>query len=157
MHYQLSKIRGTRFVSCREKGYNRFLHQLSALVTIFENYQVHTKSGIQGQVSKLLKALRSTKIHNMCAPLPSVFGQLTPSSLVFEGHGLMAYAIFRSIQMTIKTLQEMVNNYKEVETDSIIRVFQFHIGIDGKIVAIHEYCKASHEKRKLLNREHFSV
>ena len=156
-HYELSKIHGTRFVSHREKGYKRFLHLLPALVMAFENYEVQVKNAdTKAKVSELLKKFRSTKIFNMCAAL-DIFGKLQPASLVFEGEGLMAYEIYPSIEMTINDLQDMVDSDEKVETDSMLRFFQFHVGSDGKMVATHEYCKAGHEKRNPQNREYHTV
>ena len=104
----------------------------------------------------LLKKLRSaSEILNVCAAL-DVFEALRPSSLVFEGEGLMPFQVRPSIEMTISNLQDWVES-DGVELDSMLLYFLFKTKDDGSVVAEHAYCKSGQEKRKPHNREHHTV
>ncbi len=52
-----------------------------------------------------------------------IFGKLRPTSLVFEGEGLMAFEISPTIEMAINDLRNMIDNNEVTETESILRFF----------------------------------
>ena len=158
--YELPKIQGTRFIGHRQRGYQRFLHMMPALVMAYENSLTHTKKSadVKAKLSGLIKKLRDAKeILNVCAAL-DILEKSVPASMVFEGDGLMPHEISPNIEMTQMELQELLdyNVDDELPIDSNLRYFTSE-ATEQSVSYSHMYCRAAHELRKPCNREYIHV
>ena len=90
-YYELPRIKGTRFVSHRYRGFFRLLHMLPALDMAYSNYLNEKKSeSVKAKVQNVIKKLRSSSSICRIAAIMDIFLIMQPTSLVFEGG---AYAL----------------------------------------------------------------
>ena len=89
-YYELPRIKGTRFVSHRYRGFFRLLHMLPALDMAYSNYLNENKSeSVKAKVQNIIKKLRSSNTICRIAAILDIFQIMQPTSLVFEGEGLL--------------------------------------------------------------------
>ena len=89
-YYELPRIEGTRFVSHRYRRFFRLLHMLPALDMAYSNYLNEKKSeSVKAKVQNIIKKLRSLNTICRIAAIMGIFQIMQPTSLVFEGEGLM--------------------------------------------------------------------
>ena len=157
-YYELPRIKGTRFVSHRYRGFFRLLHMLPALGMANSNYLNEKKSeSVKAKVQNIIKKLRSSSTICRIAAIMDIFQIMQPTSLVFEGEGLMPYDVKPTIDIAVEQLREIAEGNGDVPLDSHLRFFKF-TACDGAGVSLtREYCKSGHEKHQTTNRECIQV
>jgi hypothetical protein len=128
-HKNLPKIQGTRFITHRRKGMKILIDVWPGLIVAFENAlawptgKAETKAKIRG----LLSRLQSYKFLCKVCSYIDILDAVGPSSLVFEGDGVMPYEIAGSLEQTYCGLSELVENTGTAGElpDSYIGKFKF--------------------------------
>ena len=157
-HKKLPKIHGTRFINHRRRGMKVLLDMLPGLVTAFENNlaersgRAETKAKIRG----LLKQLQSYEFVCKLASYVDILEAAGPSSLVFEGNGVMPYEIAESIHRTFDELNDLEENAGKGEELLNSHLGKFKYEVETKQV-IGIYLKEGHGRRKPVNKENVDV
>ena len=133
------------------------MHIWPALIVGYENTDiVTTASETRAKVTGLLKSLKSmSQLFKVCVSL-DLLEKVGPSSMVFEGDGLMPFEVKNSLKMTLDELDDVISSCEEGEPpiDSYLRFFDIETDEEtGKTSISRDYTKAGQELRNPLNRE----
>ena len=160
-NYVLPKITGTRFVAHRKRGYQKFVHMWPALIVAFENSKAETKvSAKKAKLEGYLRKLRSIRMLFKFAANLDLLEKVVPSSMVFEGEGLMAYEVSSTVNMTIVELGDLIADCENdvVPIDSYLRYFNINVDETTNAISIsRDYVKSGHELRNPANQENIFV
>lgn len=105
-NYVLPKMTGTQFVSHRKKALTNLLNMWPAIIAALENtlavrqYKSETKAKIQG----FIKQMKSYAFLCRVCTYLDVLEKITPTSLIFEGDGLLPFEIKPVIDMSVLEL-----------------------------------------------------
>ncbi len=157
-HQKLPKIQGTRFITHRRKGMKILIDVWPGLIVAFENAlawptgKAETKAKIRGLLSRLQSYEFLCKV---CSYI-DILDAVGPSSLVFEGGGVMPYEIAGSLEQTYCSLSELVENAGTAGElpDSYIGKFKFD---EETKEVCGVYLKDGHRRREPVNRESVDV
>ena len=159
--YTLPKMTGTRFVSHRKKALTHLLDMWPAIITALENtlavrqHKPETRAKIQGQ----LKELKSYPFLCLVCTYLDMLEKITPTSLTFEGEGLLPYEVMTTIEMTITELEDVIAcaGTDEEFLDSHLSRFRFIENEDGTTSLSSKFVKTKNMLKKAANREYVSI
>ena len=157
-YYELPRIKGMRFVSHRYCGLFRLLRMLPVLEIAYSNYHNEKKSeSVKAKVQNIIKKLRSSRTICRIAAIMDIFQIMQPTSLAFEGEGLMPYDVKPTIDIAVEQLRAIAEGNGDVPLDSHLGFFKF-TACDGAGVSLTRDCfKSGHEKRQTTNKECIQV
>ena len=101
-----------------------------AIITALENTIVVTKykPGTKAKIQGFLKQLKSYPFLCTVATYLDILEKITPTSLVFEGDGLLPFEVKPTIDLTVSKLEDLIEcsgSDEEELSDSHLSRFQF--------------------------------
>ena len=157
--HALPKMTGTRFVSHRRSALTNLLNMWPAIITALENtivvrkHKPETKAKIQG----FLKQLKSYPFLCTVATYLDILEKTTPTSLVFEGDGLLPFEVKPTTDLTVSELEDLIKcsgSDEEELSDSHLSRFQFATDDEGVNTLSVSFAKPNNMLRKSENREY---
>ena len=126
-HYVLPKITGTRFINHRRRGFERLLHMWPVFLTAYESALAENKQKAEtaAKIQGLLSKIQNVQIlYKVCVYL-DILEKIGPSSMVFEGEGLLPCEIGSSLKLTYSGLDDITEASEsgEVSFNNFLRYF----------------------------------
>ena len=157
-YYVLPKITGTRFVSHRKRGFQRFLHLWPVFIMTYQNAVSAKKQNkvTLAKIAGLLSKFQNVEyLYRVCLYL-DILEKVSPLSLVFEGENRLPCEIRPNLRLAIEGLAEIKDSRENeaIEPDSNMRFFYMVANEkeEGQFMLTREYQKAGHELRKEKNK-----
>ena len=156
--YTLPKMTGTRFVSHRKKALTHLLDMWPAIIAALDNTLAARKHKheTKGKIIAFLKQLRSYAFLCLVCTFLDILEKITPTSLVFEGDGLLPHEVKPTISLTVLELEDIIESSGTDDEflDSHLSQFKYAIDEDGETRLAATFAKSGNMLKALENREY---
>lgn len=159
--YTLPKMTGTRFVSHRKKALTHLLDMWPAIITALENTLAARKHKheTKGKIIGFLKQLKSYAFLCLVCTFLDILEKITPTSLVFEGDGLLPHEVKPTVSLTVLELEDIIESAGTDDEllDSHLSRFQYSTDEEGETCLAAAFAKSGNMLKALGNREYKSI